>query len=390
MNTGEVNSMANDNKRDYYEVLGVDKNASPDEIKKAYRKLAMKYHPDQNPGDKSAEEKFKEVGEAYEVLSDADKKSRYDQFGFAGVDPSYGAGQGFEGGFGGGFGGFGDIFSDLFGGGFGGFGGGSRANAPRQGENVSAKVSVSFEEAATGCEKEINVGRVETCRACGGSGAKEGTQAETCTTCRGTGTVRMTRQTAFGAFAQTSACPKCGGKGKIIKEPCSTCRGKGKVRVNKKILVKIPAGIDEGQAVRVRGEGSTGSNGGPSGDAIVSVEIRPHDLFERDGANVLCEIPISFAQAALGAEIEVPTLDGKVRYRVPEGTQSGTTFRFKGKGMPYVGYKNRGDQLVTVSVEVPTKLSREQKELLKKFEEASEGANTKKSSFGEKMKRLFG
>ena len=382
--------MANDNKRDYYEVLGVDKNASPDEIKKAYRKLAMKYHPDQNPGDKTAEEKFKEVGEAYEVLSDADKKSRYDQFGFAGVDPNYGAGQGFEGGFGGGFGGFGDIFSDLFGGGFGGFGGGSRANAPRQGENVSASVSITFEEAAFGCEKEINVGRVENCRACGGTGAKEGTQAETCSACHGTGTVRTTRQTAFGAFSQTGPCPKCGGKGKTIKEPCATCRGKGKVRVNKKILVKIPAGIDEGQAVRVRNEGSIGANGGPNGDAIVSVEIRRHELFERDGANVLCEIPISFAQAALGAEIEVPTLDGKVRYRVPEGTQSGTTFRFKGKGMPYVGYKNRGDQLVTVSVEVPTKLTREQKELLRKFEDASEGANTKKSSFSEKMKRFFG
>ena len=382
--------MANENKRDYYEVLGVDKNASAEEIKKAYRKLAMKYHPDQNPGDKSAEEKFKEVNEAYEVLSDADKKSRYDQFGFAGVDPNYGAGgAGFDGFSG--FGGFGDIFSDLFGGGFGGFGGGSssRANAPRQGENVSGQVTITFEEAARGCQKEVTIGRIEDCKSCHGSGAKAGTQPQTCPVCHGTGTVRTTRQTAFGTFAQTAACSKCGGKGKSIQEPCPTCRGKGKVRVNKKITVKIPAGIDNGQAVRVRGEGCSGTNGGPSGDAIISVTVRPHELFQRDGANVLCEMPITFAQAALGAEIEVPTLDGKVRYRVPEGTQSGTTFRFKGKGMPYVGYKNRGDQLVTVVVETPTKLTREQKELLKKFDEAAEGTSSKKKTFAEKMKRLF-
>ena len=381
--------MAKEDKRDYYEVLGVDKNASPDEIKKAYRKLAMKYHPDQNPGDKSAEEKFKEVNEAYEVLSDADKKSRYDQFGFAGVDPNYGAGGGGFDGFSG-FGGFGDIFSDLFGGGFGGFGGGSRQNAPRQGENVSAQITISFEEAAFGCEKELNITRVESCNACRGTGAKEGTQPETCPNCRGSGTVRTTRQTAFGAFAQTSPCPKCGGKGKIIKEPCPTCRGKGKVRVNKKIKVNIPAGIEDGQAVRVRGEGSSGSNGGPNGDVLVSVRVRPHELFERDGANVLCEMPITFAQAALGAEIEVPTLDGKVRYRIPEGTQSGTTFRFKGRGVQYVGYKNRGDQYVTVTVEVPTHLSKAQKDLLRKFDEASDGEHTKKKTFAEKMKKLFG
>ena len=381
--------MAKEDKRDYYEVLGVDKNASPDEIKKAYRKLAMKYHPDQNPGDKSAEEKFKEVNEAYEVLSDADKKSRYDQFGFAGVDPNYGAGGGGFDGFSG-FGGFGDIFSDLFGGGFGGFGGGSRQNAPRQGENVSSQITISFEEAAFGCEKELNITRVESCNACHGTGAKEGTQPETCPNCRGSGTVRTTRQTAFGAFAQTSPCPKCGGKGKIIKEPCPTCRGKGKVRVNKKIKVNIPAGIEDGQAVRVRGEGSSGSNGGPNGDVLVSVRVRPHELFERDGANVLCEMPITFAQAALGAEIEVPTLDGKVRYRIPEGTQSGTTFRFKGRGVQYVGYKNRGDQYVTVTVEVPTHLSKAQKDLLRKFDEASDGEHTKKKTFAEKMKKLFG
>ncbi len=385
--------MASENKRDYYEVLGVDKNASPDEIKKAYRKLAMKYHPDQNPGDKSAEEKFKEVNEAYEVLSDAEKKSRYDQFGFAGVDPNYGAGgagggAGFDGF--GGFGGFGDIFSDLFGGGFGGFGGGSaRQNAPRQGENVSAQVTITFEEAAKGCQKEVTVTRVEDCAACHGTGAKDGSQPETCPSCHGTGSVRTTRQTAFGTFAQASPCSRCGGTGKIIKDPCPKCRGKGKVRVNKKIPVKIPAGIDDGQSIRVRNEGSVGSNGGSRGSAIVEVRVQPHEIFERDGANVLCEMPITFAQAALGAEIEVPTLDGKVRYRVPEGTQTGTTFRFKGKGMPYVGYKNRGDQLVTVVVETPTRLTREQKELLRRFDESAEGANAKKKSFAEKMKKLF-
>ena len=379
-------------KRDYYEVLGVTKGASADEIKKAYRKEAKKYHPDLHPGDKEAEAKFKEVNEAYEVLSDSDKKSRYDQFGHAGVDPNFGAGGG--GAYGGGFGGFddfGDIFSNIFGGGFGGFGGGgSRANAPRQGENVSAQITITFEEAARGCKKEIEITRIEDCKTCGGSGAKEGTAPETCTNCRGTGTVRTTRQTAFGTFAQTAACPKCGGKGKIIKEPCTKCSGRGKVRVKKKIVVNVPAGIDTDQAFRVSGEGNMGSNGGPSGDVIVSVYVKPHELFERNGANVLCEMPITFAQAALGAELEVPTLDGKVRYKIPEGTQSGTTFRFKGKGMPYVGYKNRGDQLVTVYVEVPTKLSKEQKELLKQFDEASDGANAKKKTFAEKMKKIFG
>lgn len=381
--------MANENKRDYYEVLGVEKNASSDEVKKAYRKLAMKYHPDQNPGDKAAEEKFKELSEAYEILSDPDKKARYDQFGFAGVDPNFGAGggAGFDGF--GGFGGFGDIFSDLFGGGFGDFGG-SRQNAARQGENISAKVTITFNEAAFGCEKEITVGRIENCRTCGGSGAKEGTEPETCPTCHGSGTVRTTRQTAFGAFAQTAPCSKCGGKGKIIHEPCQTCRGKGKVRVNKKLTIKIPAGIDNGQAIRVRGEGSAGTNGGPSGDVLVSITVERHEIFTRDGANVLCEMPITFAQAALGAEIEVPTLDGKVRYKIPEGTQTGTTFRFKNKGMPYVGYKNRGDQLITVVVETPNKLSKEQKELLRKFDEAADSANSRKRSFAEKMKQYFG
>lgn len=381
--------MANENKRDYYEVLGVEKHASDSEIKKAYRKLAMKYHPDQNPGDKTAEEKFKEVNEAYEVLSDADKKARYDQFGFAGVDPNFAGGNPFQGGnpFGG-FGGFGDL-GDIFGDFFGGFGGGTqqRRNSPTKGQNVAAAVEITFEEAAFGTEKEVNVSRIKTCDTCGGNGCAKGTSPETCTYCNGTGTVRSTRQTAFGTFTQQAACPQCGGTGQTIKSPCPTCKGKGKVRNNKKLTVKIPAGIDDGQSVRVRNEGNAGSNGGPNGDLLVSVRVMPHALFQRDGSNVLCEMPITFSQAALGAEIEVPTLDGKVRYTVPEGTQTGTTFRLRGKGIPYVGYKTRGDQYVTVVVETPTKLSKEQKELLRKFSESvGDDAQPKRKGFFDKLK----
>ena len=374
-----------DEKRDYYEVLGLSKGASDDEIKKAYRRLAKQYHPDLNPGDQEAEKHFKEVNEAYEVLSDADKRARYDQYGFAGVDPNYGAGDGF-GGFGG-FGGMdfdlGSIFDNFFGGG----GSTRRANAPVKGENVGAEVTLTFEEAAFGVTRDVTVGRVENCPTCGGSGAAEGTQAETCSECRGTGSVRVVRQTAFGTMQQTGVCRKCGGTGKIIKTPCNTCKGKGKVRKNKKVSVKIPAGVDDGQTVRVRGEGSAGSNGGPAGDLLVSVNVKPHAIFTREGANVLCEMPITFAQAALGAEIEVPTLDGKVRYTVPEGTQSGTVFRLKGKGIPYVGYKSRGDQFVTVAVETPKNLTREQKELLQKFEASlREDAQPKQKSFFDKLR----
>ena len=383
--------MADQNKRDYYEVLGIEKNASDAEIKKAYRKMAQKYHPDMNPGDKEAEAKFKEVNEANEILSDPEKRSRYDQYGFAGVDPNYNAGGGnpFGGGFGGfgGFGDLGDIFGDIFGGGFGG--GQQRRNAPTKGQNIGAEVKITFEEAAFGCKKEISISRIDNCPECHGTGCNGGSSPETCPDCHGSGTVRVTRQTAFGAFAQTSPCPKCGGTGKIIKDPCTTCKGKGKVRKNKKIEVSIPAGIDDGQSVRIRGEGNVGSNGGPSGDLLVAVTIKPHKIFERDGATVLCEMPITFTQAALGAEIEVPTLDGKVRYTVPEGTQTGTTFRLKGKGIPYVGYKNRGDQYVTVVVETPTKLTKEQKELLKKLDESfTDDAQPKKKSFFEKLKDL--
>lgn len=379
--------MANEKKRDYYEVLGVEKSASDAELKKAYRKLAMKYHPDQNPGDKAAEERFKEVNEAYEVLSDPEKKARYDQYGFAGVDPNFNPGfTGGEGGFG--FGDLGDIFGDFFSG-FSGFGGGSsaRRNAPQKGQNIMAQVEITFEEAAFGVEKEVTVGVVEDCSKCHGTGCANGASPETCSTCHGTGTVRTTRQTAFGTFTQQTACPKCGGTGTIIQDPCPTCRGKGKVRRNKKLSVQIPAGIDDGQSVRIRGEGNVGSNGGPRGDLLVTVSVRRHELFQRDGANVLCQMPISFTQAALGADIEVPTLDGKVRYHIPEGTQTGTTFRLKGKGMYYVGYKTRGDQYVTVVVQTPTNLTKEQKELLRKLESPDEeDTHPKRKGFFEKLK----
>ena len=384
--------MANENKRDYYEVLGVEKNAAADQLKKAYRKLAAKYHPDVNH-EADAEERFKEINEAYEVLSDPEKRARYDQYGFAGVDPNFSAGgspfEGFGGGFGGfsGFGDLGDIFGDFFGGGRSSRGSGARA---ARGENVVVQIEVSFEEAAFGCKKEINVSRIETCDQCHGSGCAEGTQPETCPQCKGSGQVRTTQSFMGMTMQSTAACPTCGGRGKLIKNPCTRCKGKGRIKRSHRLNVEVPAGIDDGQAFRVSGQGSAGANNGPSGDLMVNVRIRPHDIFTRDGSNVYCEMPISFAQAACGAEIEVPTLDGKVRYTVPEGTQTGTTFRLKGKGIPYVGYKNRGDQYVTVVIETPTKLTQQQKELLRQFDQATEKAQPKKKSFFEKLKRNFG
>ena len=361
-----------ENKRDYYEVLGVEKGASADEIKKAYRKAAMKYHPDRNPGNQEAEEKFKEVGEAYEVLSDNDKRSRYDQFGFAGVDPNYGAGQGnpYGGGFGGsgfgGFGDFGDIFSEFFGGGASTRG--ASQNAPRRGENVMSHLELTFEEAAFGCEKEVSSQRIENCAACSGSGSADGT-IETCSQCRGTGSVRTTQNFMGMQMQSTTACPRCGGKGKVIKTPCNTCKGKGKVRRTNKVKVKIPAGVDTGQSVRVRGEGCVGSNGGPSGDLLVEVYIKRHPIFQREDRDVLCEVPISFTQAALGATIQVPTLDGKVEYEIPEGTQTGKEFILRDKGIPEINNpRRRGSHRFTVVVETPTHLTKEQKELLRQLD----------------------
>ena len=378
-------------KRDYYEVLGVGKNASADEIKKAYRKLAVKYHPDKNPGDKEAEEKFKELGEAYEVLSDDDKRSRYDQFGFAGVDPNYGAGQGgnpFGGGFGG-FGDFGDIFSEFFGGGARTSGGASY-NAPRRGENVVTRLELTFEEAAFGCEKEVSSQRIENCASCNGSGSADGV-IETCAQCGGRGQVRTTQNFMGMQMQSTTTCPMCSGRGKIIKNPCNTCKGKGKVRRTQKIRVKVPAGVDEGQSVRVRGEGCVGSNGGPNGDLLVEVLIREHPIFTRDGVDVLCEVPISFTQAALGAEVQVPTLDGKVSFDIPEGTQTGTTFTLLGRGIPEVNNsRRRGNQRFTVVVETPTRLTKEQKELLRQLDETLVHAETPKiKKFFENLKDFF-
>ena len=381
-----------ENKRDYYEVLGVEKGASAEQIKKAYRKKAMEYHPDRNPGNKEAEEKFKEVGEAYEVLSNDDKRSRYDQFGFAGVDPNYGAGQGgnpFGGGGFGGFGDFGDIFGDLFGGAFGG-GRSRQQNGPRRGENIMARLELTFEEAAFGCEKEISTNRIDNCPNCSGSGSADGA-VETCSNCHGSGRVTVV-QNMMGMRMQTqTTCPQCSGRGKIIKNPCTTCKGKGKVRKNNKVKVKIPAGVDEGQMVRVRGEGNVGFNGGPNGDLQVEILIKEHPIFEREYNDVLCEVPITFTQAALGADILVPTLDGKIPYHIPEGTQTGKEFVLRDKGIPQVNNpRRRGDHRFTVVVETPTKLTREQKELLRQLDSTLERHETPKiKKFFDTLKDFF-
>lgn len=375
--------MANENKRDYYEVLGLSKGASEADIKRAYRKLAAQYHPDVNH-EPDAEVKFKEINEAHEVLSDAEKRARYDQYGFAGVDPNFNPNAGGSP-FGGGFGDFGDL-GDIFGSFFGGgrSSGRRNPNAPMRGEDVGVRVEITFEDAAFGTEREISANRIENCDRCNGNGAEPGTSAETCLRCNGRGTVR-TQQNFMGMVMQSdSACPDCRGTGKVIKTPCTRCKGKGKVRRSFKTKVKFPAGIDDGQTLRVRGEGCMGTNGGPSGDLMVTVTVRSHPVFTRQGQSVYCEMPISFTQAALGAEIEVPTLDGKVRYSISEGTQTGTTFRLKGKGIPYVGSKNRGDQFVTVVVETPTHLTREQKELLKKLED--DNSQPKRKKFFERFK----
>ena len=373
-------------KRDYYEVLGITKGASEDEIKKAYKKMARKYHPDLNPGDKEAEEKFKEVNEAYEVLSDPDKKARYDQYGHAGVDPNFGAGgAGFDGSFD--FGDLGDIFGSFFGGGFGG-GRRTNPNAPHRGESIRMSLAISFEEAAFGCEKEVTVDRMEQCGACHGSGCAPGTSPEVCPDCHGSGQVQVRRQTPMGVFASTSPCPKCGGKGQIIHQPCKDCHGTGSARKRKTIQASIPAGIDNGQTISIRGQGNAGKNGGPAGDLLITITIRPHELFRREGTSVLCEAPITFAQAVLGAELVIPTIDGKVKYDLPEGTQSGTTFRLKGKGIPSINGHGRGDQYVTVYIETPRNLNKEQKEALRKFAETMGDNNyEERKKFFKKFKK---
>ncbi len=375
-------------KRDYYEVLGLGKNATDAEIKSAYRKLAKKYHPDLNPGDKTAEEKFKEVNEAHDVLSDPEKRKRYDQFGFAGVDPNYGAGQS-DGASGfGGFGGaggvdLGDIFGDIFGGGFGGFGGfggSARANpnAPRKGHDIQASVILTFEEAAHGCSKKITLNRQQTCPDCHGTGCEAGSSPETCTQCGGRGYVVTQQRTPFGVMQSQQPCPHCGGRGTIIKNPCKTCHGTGKTAARKTLEVKIPAGIDDDQNMALRGQGDAGSNGGPAGDVIVHVTVKRDAVFERDGYDVYVRVPITYSQAVLGAEIEVPTVDGKVAQKIPEGTQSGTKFRLRGQGIQYLNGRGRGDQYVIVEVEIPKKLNRTQREALKAFEDSLKDDNYEK------------
>ena len=373
-------------KRDYYEVLGLDKSADDAAIKKAYRQLAKKYHPDMNPGDSEAEAKFKEVNEAYAVLSDSEKKAKYDQYGHAAFDPASGAG-GFGGfDFEGDFGGFGDIFSSFFGGGFGG-GSSSRRNGPVRGDDVYTRITISFEEAAFGCKKEVSYNRIEKCSDCSGTGAKKGTSPTTCTACGGTGSVRTQTRTPLGIMQSTRACDACRGTGKIIKEPCQNCRGTGNVKITKKLDVSIPAGIDDTQKIALRGEGNTGRNGGASGDLIIGINVRPHPIFERSGVDIYCEVPVTFVDAALGAEIDIPTLEGKQKYTIPEGTQNGTVFTLKGKGITRVNSKSRGDLYITIIVEVPKNLNSEQKALLRQFgESCGDKQYAKRTSF---FKRLF-
>lgn len=383
-------------KRDFYEVLGLQKGASEAEIKKAFRKKAMEYHPDKNPGDKSAEEKFKEVNDAYGVLSDKEKKDKYDRFGHAGVDPNAGFGGGGFGGFGG-FGGsastgdFGDIFGDIFGSMFGGGGGGSqrRRNQPRKGQDLQKAITITFEEAAFGVKKKITINRSEKCPDCGGSGAEKGTSPVTCPDCGGSGQVQTQQKTPFGSFTNVGTCPRCKGTGQIIENPCKKCGGSGFVRKNININIDIPAGVDNESVMPLRGQGEPGINGGPAGDLYVVIQVTSHPLFTRHGNDLRIEIPITFTQAALGDEIVVPTLKEKVSYKVPAGTQPNTVFRLKNKGIK--GLRGRtGDLYVKVILEVPTKLNGSQKKAIKDLDDkVGSDAYSKKKSFAKTLKKMF-
>lgn len=366
-------------KRDYYEVLGVDRGADEATIKKAYRRIAMKFHPDRNPDDKNAEEKFKEATEAYEVLNDADKRAAYDRMGHSAFDGSGGFG---GGGFGG-AGGFSDIFGDVFGDIFGG--GGGRSRGPARGADLRYNMQISLEEAFTGVTKDIEFDRMDSCDTCEGSGAAPGSKPTVCSTCRGMGQVRMQQ----GFFSVQQACPACRGRGQTISDPCKDCRGQGRQQVHKKLSVKIPKGVDNNDRIRLAGEGE-GDEGG-NGDLYVQISVKPHKIFEREGANLYCEVPISFVDAALGGEIEVPTLDGKVVLKVPEETQSGKQFRMRGKGMTPVRGGATGDLICRVSIETPVNLNREQKEILRQFQQATEGGKNspKKSSFLDSVKSFI-
>lgn len=374
-------------KRDYYEVLGVNKGASDDEIKKSFRKKAKMYHPDLHPGDKEAEKNFKEVNEAYEVLSDKDKRTRYDQFGHAGVDPNYGAGAA-----GSPFSQAGVDLDDILNSFFGGFGGRrqSNPNAPRRGSDVETVITISFEEAAKGCKKEVSFPRIDTCDECSGTGAKKGSTPRTCSACGGKGQVKINQRTPFGVVQTARTCDACGGKGRVIDNPCPRCDGKGRIRKTRKESINIPAGIADEQRISVSGLGNSGINNGPSGDLYISVNVRPHPIFERKGDDVWCELPLTFIQACLGAEVVVPTLDGKVSYTVHEGTQPGDVFKLKGKGIPRLNGRGTGDQFVKVTIEVPKNLSKKQKEILKEFEDNQTEKNyQKRKGFFDKIKDLF-
>ena len=384
-------------KRDYYEVLGVNKGASEDEIKKAYKKMAKKYHPDLHPDDPEAAEKFKEVNEAASVLTDADKRSRYDQFGHAGVDGNMGGAGGYGGGFDdfGGMGGFSDIFETLFGG-----GGGRRSdpNRPQRGADIEERISISFEEAAFGTEKEVVITRRDECSTCHGSGAAAGSSRVSCSTCHGSGQIRTVQNTPLGQMQSVRPCPDCGGEGTVVEHPCSACNGNGVVRKKHTIKVNIPAGMDDGNTLRVSGEGHSGKKGGPSGDLYVRVSVRPHELFERVNDDIYADEEITFAQAALGDTLQVPTLDGNVSFQIPAGTHNGAVFRLKGKGIPHLRGRGRGDHRIKVRIVVPGDLTEEQKDLLRAFDASLANKNYAKTDkksekshrgFFEKMKDAF-
>ncbi len=361
-------------RRDFYEVLGVGRNATDEEIRRAFRKLAFKYHPDHNHGD-GAEEQFKEVNEAYQVLSDPDKRAAYDRFGHEGAEGLFG--RGFEGF---GFGGFGDIFDAFFGGGVAT----ATRKAPRPGADLHHHLNITFVKAASGCEKEIKVSRTENCTLCYGSGSKPGSEPSQCPSCNGSGQVRRTQNTLFGRFVSTSACSQCHGEGKIITKPCPQCRGTGREKQQRIIPVRVPAGVDSGNQLRLRGEGDAGTRGGPPGDLYVSISVEEHEFFARDGNDIRYELPLNFAQAALGTEVEVPTLDGTSKLKIPAGSQTGTIFRFKGKGFPHLGRRGHGDQLVMLFVATPESLTGEQKRLLRELEDSLSPTNMPRS---EKQKR---
>jgi len=375
------------NKRDYYEVLGVDKNANDDQIKAAYRKLAIKYHPDHNPDDPNAEEKFKELNEAYGILSDPDNRAAYDRMGHAAFDQTAGAG-GYSG-FGGGFTDFSDLFGDFFSSAFGAGTQTQNKNRPQKGTDLRVNLEISFEEAAFGCERKIKINRKETCTHCEGTGAEPGTGKSTCDRCGGTGQIKSTQNSLFGVVQTVHSCEKCGGTGTIIDHPCVACNGLGTQAQQRTLDVKVPAGVDSDSILPLRNEGNVGSRGGRNGDIYVTFKVKPHPLFRREGTDVYIDIPLTFAQAVLGDEIKVPTLEGKVKLKIPEGTQSGTIFKLKNKGIASPNGYAKGHQYVTVELEVPRKLTDQQKKLLREFDAASSDNHQKSKGFWDKVKDIF-